>query len=160
MRIAMGSDHAGFDLKRKIVAFLRELGHQVEDMGTTGTEPADYPDYAREVCAAVKAGLADLGVLVCGTGLGMAIAANKVPGIRAVACTDAFSARCSREHNDANVLCLGERVVGDGVARDIVATWLSAGFLGGRHQRRVDKIAEIEKECLTGWKAPEGGGHV
>ena len=156
MKIAVGSDHAGFHLKQDICGFLKELGHEVLDMGAPGTDPVDYPDYAREVSIAVKEGRADLGLLVCGTGLGMAIAANKVPGIRAVTCTDTFSARCAREHNDANVLCLGERVVGPGLAKDIVAAWLTASFLGGRHQRRVDKIVQIEKEALKG-QGPSGG---
>ena len=150
MKIAVGSDHAGFHLKEDISACLKELGHEVLDVGTRSADPVDYPDYAREVSLAVREGRVDLGLLVCGTGLGMAIAANKVPGIRAVTCTDTFSARCAREHNDANVLCLGERVVGPGLARDIVAAWLSASFLGGRHQRRVEKIAQIEKESLQG----------
>lgn len=160
MRIAVGNDHAGLRLKQDVLEFLKQLGHQVADMGIAGTEPVDYPDFAREVCVAVTGGQADLGILICGTGLGMAIAANKVPGIRAVTCTDTFTARCSREHNDANVLCLGERVIGSGVARDIVATWLSAGFLGGRHQRRVDKIAQIEKEHLLGQHVPGGKGNA
>lgn len=143
-------------MKQDIAEFLKELGHEVEDMGAPSADPVDYPDYAREVSFAVKGGRADLGVLVCGTGLGMAIAANKVPGIRAVTCTDTFSARCSREHNDANVLCLGERVIGPGLAREIVAAWLSASFLGGRHQRRVDKITQIEREGLQGQRLPGG----
>ncbi len=156
MRIAIGSDHAGFHLKQDVLEFVKELGHEVADKGAAGTDSVDYPDFARYVCAALIDGEADLGILVCGTGLGMAIAANKVPGIRAVTCSDTFSARCSREHNDANVLCLGERVIGAGVARDIVAAWLATAFLGGRHQRRVDKIHQIEKEQLMGRRAPGG----
>ena len=150
MKIAIGSDHAGYRLKQELAGYLGELAPEVLDMGVAGEEPVDYPDFALAVALAVARGQADLGILVCGTGLGMAIAANKVPGIRAVTCSDTFSARCSREHNDANVLCIGARVVGSGVAKDIVATWLSAGFLGGRHERRVAKIADIEKQYLSG----------
>lgn len=146
MRIAVGGDHAGYRLKQEVVSWLGELGHEALDMGTVSSGPVDYPDFAERVCEDVAGGQSDLGILVCGTGLGMAIAANKVPGIRAVTCTDAFSARCSREHNDANVLCLGERVTGSGVARDVVESWLSASFQGGRHQRRVDKISEMERK--------------
>jgi ribose 5-phosphate isomerase B len=160
LRIAIGSDHAGFRLKQDVLEFAKELGHEVSDKGTTGTDSVDYPDFARDVCAAITGGQADLGILVCGTGLGMAIAANKVPGIRAVTCSDTFSARCSREHNDANVLCMGERVIGAGVARDVVAAWLAASFLGGRHQRRVDKIAQIERERLLGQHASGGKGNA
>ncbi len=154
MRIAAGSDHAGYHLKQEVIAWLGELGHQALDMGAVSSESVDYPDFAERVCEAVAGGQADLGILVCGTGLGMAITANKVPGIRAVTCTDTFSARCSREHNDANVLCLGERVTGPGLARDVVESWLSASFQGGRHQRRVDKIADIERKYTS---KPSGG---
>lgn len=156
MKIALGSDHAGYRLKQDVLDLLKELGHHADDMGTFGPESVDYPDFAHKVCLAVSEGQCDLGILVCGTGLGMAIAANKVPGIRAVTCSDTFSARCSREHNNANVLCLGERVIGPGVAGDIVSTWLSAGFLGGRHERRVAKIAGLEQECLLGQRASGG----
>lgn len=149
MRLAVGSDHAGYRLKQDVLDWLKEMGHEATDMGTASPQSVDYPDFARAVCEAVAAGEASLGILVCGTGLGMAIAANKVRGIRAVTCSDTFSARCSREHNDANVLCLGERVVGPGVARDIVETWLGAAFAGGRHQRRVDKISDIERKYIT-----------
>lgn len=146
MKIAIGSDHAGFRLKQEVLALLGELGHEAIDKGTSGEESVDYPDFALAVALSVVRGDADLGILVCGTGLGMAITANKVPVIRAVTCSDTFSARCSREHNDANVLCIGERVVGSGVARDIVSTWLSSSFLGGRHERRIAKIREVEAQ--------------
>jgi len=149
MKIVVGSDHAGYRLKQEVVSWLKELGHEAADMGTMSSESVDYPDFALKVCESVTGAQADLGILVCGTGLGMAITANKVSGIRAVTCGDVFSARCSREHNDANVLCLGERVVGPGVARDVVEAWLGATFAGGRHQRRVDKISDIERKYTS-----------
>jgi len=146
VKIAVGSDHSGFRLKQEVLSWLSEMGHEALDFGTASADSVDYPDYALSACEAVASGKAGLGILVCGTGLGMAITANKVPGIRAVTCSDTFSARCSREHNDANVLCLGERVIGFGVARDIVETWLASSFAAGRHVRRVDKIAAIERK--------------
>ena len=145
MKIALGSDHAGYALKRKIKEFAEDLGHEIVDLGPYDEESVDYPDYAAKVARAVRDGEFDRGILVCGTGLGMAIAANKVKGIRAVTCGDTFSARASREHNDANILCLGARVIGEGLAMDIVATWLESCFAGGRHKRRVDKIIELEE---------------
>lgn len=144
MRIAVGSDHAGYRLKCQVADYVRQLGHEVLDFGTHSEDSVDYPDFALEVTGAVTRGEADLGILVCGTGLGMAIAANKVKGIRAVTCSDTYSARSAREHNDANVLCLGARVIGSGLALDIVKAWLEAEFQGGRHARRVQKIADIE----------------
>lgn len=149
MKVAVGSDHAGFCMKEEVKDLIKELGHDVLDLGATGEDSVDYPDFARAVGQAVSAGEAGLGVLICGTGLGMAIAANKIPGIRAVTCSDTFSARMSREHNDANVLCIGARVIGKGLARDVVTQWLSAEFEGGRHGRRVGKISDIEKEYKT-----------
>lgn len=154
MRLAVGSDHAGYHLKQEVLSWLKELGHETADMGAASADSVDYPDFALKVCEAVTGGQANFGILVCGTGLGMSITANKVPGIRAVTCSDTFSARCSREHNDANVLCLGERVVGSGVARDVVETWLSASFQGGRHQKRVDKISAVERKYTS---QPSGG---
>ncbi len=145
MRIALASDHGGYRLKEAVAEWLRELGHEVLDLGVHSPEAADYPDYAERVAAAVAAGEVERGILVCGTGIGMSMAANKVPGVRAAVCHDVFSARATREHNDANVLCLGERVVGPGLARVIVETWLAAEFAGGRHARRVDKITELER---------------
>jgi len=140
MRIAIGSDHAGFGLKEVVRAHLGAAGHEVQDLGTHSTDSVDYPDFAHQVAQAVASGEVDRGMLVCGTGQGMAMAANKVEGVRAGVCSDVFSARGTRAHNDANVLCLGERVVGAGLAIEIVDTWMSTGFEGGRHQRRVDKI--------------------
>jgi len=146
MKIATGADHGGFELKAQIVAHLRDLGHEVEDFGASGPESVDYPDYARPVAGAVAAGEFDCGILICGTGIGISIAANKVAGIRAATCTDTYSARMSRQHNDANILCLGGRVVGVGLALDIVDIWLATKFEGGRHARRVGKIQQIEDD--------------
>lgn len=144
MRVALGADHGGYRLKEAIKGWLDEMGIAWEDCGTHGPDAVDYPDYARRVAEKVVAGECERGILVCGTGIGMCIAANKVPGIRAALCHDVFSARATREHNDSNVLTLGERVVGEGLARAIVETWLRTDFAGGRHARRVDKIREIE----------------
>lgn len=145
MRIAIGSDHAGFHLKAELVEVLRQEGFHVDDLGTYSTESCDYPDSAKAVAEAVSDGRSDLGVLICGTGIGMSIAANKVPGIRAALCSETFSARMARAHNDANVLCLGARVVGPGLALDVVRAFVSGRFEGGRHQRRVDKIKAMER---------------
>jgi ribose 5-phosphate isomerase B len=144
MRIATGSDHAGFTLKQDLIAWLDEQGHDVVDLGTTVKERCDYPDYAVKVAEAVTRGEADFGLLVCGTGIGMSMSANKVHGIRAAVVSDAFSARATRLHNDANVLCIGERVVGAGLAQEIVSAWLDADYEGGRHQGRIDKMMAIE----------------
>jgi ribose 5-phosphate isomerase B len=145
MRIATGSDHAGLALKRSLITYLQELGHTVLDQGTDAVDSCDYPDYAEKVARVVAGGDVDWGLLVCGTGVGMCMAANKVDGIRAAVVSDTFSARATRLHNDANVLCLGERVVGAGLAREILAAWLSAEYEGGRHQRRIDKITALER---------------
>lgn len=140
MRIAIGSDHAGFQLKTAVKAHLEARGFAVSDLGTPVAERCDYPDYGAAVARAVAGGDADLGVLVCGTGVGMAMAANKIPGIRAAVVSDTFSARATRQHNDCNVLCFGERVVGGGLALDIVDAWLDAEFEGGRHAGRIAKL--------------------
>lgn len=145
MKIAIGSDHAGYLLKEELRQAL-DGEHEVADMGTGSEESVHYPDFARKVCEAVRAKEAEIGILVCGTGLGMAVSANKFPGIRAIVCSDTFSARMGREHNDANVLCIGSRVVGSGLATDIVSAFLSADFAAGRHSIRVQKIADIESE--------------
>lgn len=144
MRFAIGCDHAGLHLKRLLGERLLALGHQVQDLGTDDAASCDYPDFAQAVAFAVADGQADQGLLVCGTGVGMSIAANKVAGVRAAVVSDTFSARSTRQHNDANVLCLGERVVGAGLALDILDAWLGATYEGGRHQRRVDKISALE----------------
>ena len=146
MKIAVGSDHGGVELKEEIKKFLKDEGYEFKDFGTNSTESCDYPDYALPVAEAVVAKEYDLGILICGTGIGIGIAANKVPGIRAALCSDTFSAHATREHNNANILTLGQRVVGPGLAIDIVKTFLNTEFEGERHQKRIDKIAEIEKK--------------
>ncbi|MCL4812895.1 MAG: ribose 5-phosphate isomerase B [Vicinamibacteraceae bacterium] len=144
MRIAIGADHAGFGLKEQVKRLLVDLGHDVEDVGTDSDQSVDYPDFAREVGERVARGAADRGVLVCGTGIGMAMAANKIAGVRAAPVTDMETARLSRAHNDANVLALGARTTDTGRALDLVRTFLATPFDGGRHQRRLDKIADSE----------------
>lgn len=140
MRVAIGCDHAGFQLKPVVGAVLNELGHEIVDCGTWSAESVDYPDYGQAVANKVAMGEAELGVVICGTGIGISIAANKVPGVRAALCHDTFSARMSRAHNDANVLALGSRVIGSGVAEDIVRAFMQESFAGGRHARRVAKL--------------------
>ena len=146
MKIALGSDHGGFQLKETIKAWLLEKGYEVEDKGTYDEQSCDYPDYGKAVALEVAGGKADRGILVCGTGIGISISANKVHGIRAALCGDTFSARMSRLHNDANILAMGQRVIGAGLALDIVEIWLNTDFEGGRHATRVNKIMNIEKE--------------
>jgi ribose 5-phosphate isomerase B len=146
MKIAMGSDHAGFELKEKIKQQLQSHGIAIDDRGTYSAESCDYPDYARLVSEQVAAHGADFGILVCGTGIGMSIAANKVPGIRAARVVTALDAELSREHNNANVLTLGARVTSADETFKIIDTWLATRFAGGRHGRRVDKIMAIEHE--------------
>lgn len=140
MRYAVGCDHAGLPLKASLVDELLAGGHEVLDLGTDGPESVDYPTYAAAVARAIQAGEADMGLLLCGTGLGMALTANRFATIRAVTVSDPFSARMARQHNDANVLCMGARVVGPGTAAEILRAWLVEEFEGGRHQRRVDMI--------------------
>ena len=149
MKIAIGSDHAGFELKQKIAARLKQQGHDVIDEGTLDTNSVDYPDYARKVGHDVAAGRAQYGVLVCGSGIGMAIAANKVPGVRAAQIGRVEEAQLSREHNNLNVLAIGARLTGEDDAYKIVDTFLKTGFSGGRHAQRVEKIAQIESEERT-----------
>lgn len=144
MKIAVGSDHGGFLLKTEIIEHLKKKEIQYTDFGCFSDKSVDYPDIGQEVGEAVARGDYDKGIICCGTGIGISISANKVPGIRAALCGDCFSAKASREHNDANILALGERVTGVELAKMIVDIWLSAEFLGGRHGRRVDKIALIE----------------
>lgn len=144
MKIAIGCDHAGFNLKQVIMPFLTELGHTCADLGCYSLESVDYPDIAAKVAYEVAQGNFDRGILICGSGLGMCVAANKVPGIRATLCHDMVSAHCARAHNNANVLCMGERMILPDLARQIVKTWLEAEFEGGRHERRVEKISAIE----------------
>lgn len=146
MKIALGSDHGGYNLKNEIISYLKENGYETKDFGTYSTESCDYPDYALKVAEAVANKEFEFGILVCGTGIGISISANKVPGIRAALCSDTFSAHATREHNNANILALGERVVGPGLAIDIVKTFLNSKFEGDRHQRRIDKISKIEEK--------------
>ncbi|WBW98482.1 ribose 5-phosphate isomerase B [Oceanirhabdus sp. W0125-5] len=148
MRIALGSDHGGINLKRSIIDYLVSEGHEIKDFGTDSSDSCDYPDYALPVAESVAAKEFDLGILICGTGIGISIAANKVPGVRAALCHNTFSAHATREHNNANILAMGERVVGTGLALDIVKTFINTEFEGGRHQRRIDKISEIEKKYM------------
>lgn len=147
MKIAIGSDHAGFKLKETVKEFLKTSGIEVTDFGTHSEESADYPDFAFPVAEAVAKKEFDFGILICSTGIGMSITANKVAGIRAALCNDLFTANCSKEHNNANVLCMGGRIVGEGLAKAIVQTWLERKFQGGRHERRVKKIEEYETKA-------------
>ncbi len=152
MRIAIGCDHAGFLLKEELKAFLQALGHEVEDVGTHSLDSVDYPDFARMVAEAVAVGRVERGIVICGTGIGSSIVANKVPGVRAALCHESYTARMSREHNDANVLALGGRVLGVELAKEIVQVWLASEFQGGRHARRVEKIKSIEREMVKAQK--------
>ncbi len=145
VKLAIGADHGGVELKQEILKFLQSIKNiEVSDFGTTTRDSVDYPDYGRMVSEAVSRGTVDRGILICGTGIGMSIVANRFPRVRAALCHDNFTARMSRLHNDANVLVMGERVIGRGVALDIVKAWLETEFEGSRHQRRLDKIREIE----------------
>ena len=146
MRVAIGSDHAGYALKENLKQSLKELGHEVDDLGTASEEPVDYPPICAAVGRAVRDGHADAGVVLGGSGQGEQIAANKVRGVRAALCNDLYTARMSREHNDANVLAIGARIVAPALAREILRTWLETGFEGDRHVRRLAQIAEIEDE--------------
>jgi ribose 5-phosphate isomerase B len=145
MKIAIGADHAGLALKQHLVATLTRLGHQIDDLGTHDSEPVDYPEICANVARAVVARRADRGIVVGGSGQGEQMAANKVPGTRAALCNDLYTARLSRQHNDANVLALGGRIVACALADEIVALWLTTEFEGGRHLRRIQQIAELEK---------------
>src|SRR5688500_2285378 len=144
-RIAIGADHAGYDLKTHLVATLRELGHDVDDLGTDSTDAVDYPPICAAVGRAVVEGRADRGIVLGGSGQGEQMAANKVRGVRAALCNDLYTARMSRAHNDANLLTIGGRIVGPGLADEILALWLATPFEGGRHRRRVDQIGDIER---------------
>lgn len=145
MKITIGSDHGAVNLKEEVKKVLAEMDIEVNDVGTYGVISVDYPDIAEKVAQSVVRGESDRGILLCGTGIGISIAANKIPGIRAALCHDVYSARMSREHNDANILAMGERVIGFGPAREIVRTWVTAEFGGDRHARRVNKIGALEK---------------
>ena len=151
MRIAVGCDHRGCPIREKVIELLARLGHEVVDMGTTNCEPVDYPDVASLVAHKVSQGEVDRGILVCGTGLGMCIAANKVPGIRAAPCHDDLTAEMSRRHNDLNVLCLSGDMLGERLVDRMVAIWLKTPFEGGRHARRVEKISALERDVQAEW---------
>jgi ribose 5-phosphate isomerase B len=153
VKIAVGSDHRGYEAKRRIVSLLQQLGHEVLDKGAEGPESVDYPDFAFQVARAVGEKEVDRGILICGTGIGMCIAANKVPGVRAAPCHDSITAEMSRRHNDANVLCLSADLLGDELIDRMVRIWLETDFEGGRHARRVEKIARYEAEI----HAPQAG---
>lgn len=154
MTVALGCDHAGWELKERLKAWLIQTGHQVLDFGTHSPDPVDYPDYAIQVADSVASGKAERGVLICGTGIGMAMAANKIPGVRAAFCPDLFTARLSREHNDSNVLTLGGRLMGREMAIEILGIWLATPFQGGRHSRRIAKITEAEERHLREQREP------
>jgi len=153
MIIAIGSDHRGQAIKTRLLAMLAEAGHQGIDCGTDSTEPVDYPDYAAKVAEAVSSGQAQRGILICCTGIGMAMAANKFPGVRACPCHDEMTARLSRQHNDANVLCLSADLLGERMLNRLTEIWLATEFEGGRHARRLEKIAQLEARCM---KSPGG----
>ena len=144
--IAIGCDHGGFELKNHVIKYLEDKGYEVKDYGTYSEDSVDYPDCAKPVCEAVMSGEAEKGILFCGTGIGMSIAANKVKGIRAAACSEHFSAKFTRLHNDSNILCLGGRVIGVGTAIELADLFVDTEFEGGRHANRVDKIMAIERE--------------
>ena len=146
MKVALAADHAGFFLKEKAGIYLKEKGFDVEDFGTHSEEPVDYPDLAEKAARAVQRGECERGILFCGTGIGVAITANKLRGIRAACCTDCYSAACAREHNDANILALGTRVTGPGLALKIIDIFLQTPFAGGRHQARLEKIKALEEK--------------
>lgn len=146
MKLMIGSDHGGFELKEEVKKYLESLGHEVIDVGTYTPDSCDYPDIAKAGCEKITSGECERGILICGTGIGISMAANKIRGIRAACCSDTYSARYTRLHNDANVLCFGGRVVGGGLACELVDAYLSVEFEGGRHQRRVDKIMALEAE--------------
>jgi ribose 5-phosphate isomerase B len=146
MKIAIASDHAGLELKTELVKVLGEQGHQAQDFGTHSGDSVDYPDFASQVARAVQKKECELGVLICGTGVGMSVVANKYRGVRAALCHTEFEARAARGHNDANVLCMGQRVTGPGVAESVMKAFLEGKFEGGRHERRVQKIRDAETE--------------
>lgn len=148
--LAIGSDHGGLELKSVLIESLRQRGLELQDMGTENGDSVDYPDFAEKVAGAVSRGEAGCGVLICGTGIGMSIVANKFPGVRAALVTDDYMARMAKEHNNANILVLGGRVIDAAMASRIVGVWLDAAYEGGRHQRRLDKIAQLEADVRAG----------
>jgi ribose 5-phosphate isomerase B len=149
MKVAIGSDHAGFELKEMISNIVKEMGNEVIDMGTGSSCSVDYPDYAEAVADAVSKGKVERGILICGTGIGMSIVANKFKNVRAALCNDIFTAKMSRLHNDANILCLGGKIIGKDLAKEIVHIWFSTHFEGGRHEKRLEKINLIERKVIN-----------
>lgn len=146
MKIAIGNDHAALELKKVIKAYVEDMGHEVVDFGTHTADSCDYPVYGEKVAHAVASGECELGILICGTGIGISLAANKVKGIRAAVCSESYSARLTRAHNNANIIAFGARVIGEDTAKDIVNAFINTPFEGGRHQRRIDMITEIENK--------------
>ena len=144
MNLVIACDHAGYDLKENVKKYLSEQGHSVIDCGTNSTESCDYPVFAKALCKEINDGNAQLGILICGTGIGMSMAANKVKGIRAALCSDYFSAKFTRAHNDANVICLGARVTGEGLALELIDIFLNTPFEGGKHLRRINEIEDLD----------------
>lgn len=150
MKVIIGSDHAGLELKKEIIVLLKDMGMECADYGTDGPQSVDYPDFGEKVAGAISAGKADRGILICGTGIGMSIVANKFGGVRASLCNDLFTARMSRQHNDANILVIGGRIVGRDLALEIVRIWFSTAFEGKRHLNRLNKISQIEERIRSG----------
>ncbi len=148
-KLAIASDHAGFELKESVVAYLNSKGVEFEDFGPVNSDRVDYPDYGIQVAKAILDKKVDRGIVICGTGVGMSIVVNRFPGIRGTLCSDLFTAKMCREHNDSNILIMGGRVIGKGLAEEIVKTWLETPFEGGRHQKRLDKIEEIDRTLTT-----------
>ena len=148
-KIALASDHGGFDLKESVIAHLLNTGWEVDDLGPHSGDSVDYPDYGIKLAEAVAEKKVDRGIVICGTGIGMSIVVNRYPGIRGTLCSDVFTAKLCREHNDSNILIMGGRVIGKGLAAEIVNTWLNTPFEGGRHQRRLDKINQIDASLKT-----------
>lgn len=146
MKIAIGNDHAALELKKAIKTYVEDMGHEVVDFGTHTADSCDYPVYGEKVARAVAGGECELGILICGTGIGISLAANKVKGIRAAVCSESYSARLTRAHNNANIIAFGARVIGEDTAKDIVNAFINTPFEGGRHQRRIDMITEIENK--------------
>jgi len=146
MKIVIGSDHRGVEIKKRLTALIQSMGHEILDIGAEGAESVDYPDYAYDVARRVGLGEMERGILICGTGIGMCISANKVRGVRAAACQDVLTAEMSRRHNDANVLCLSADLLGEEQMMQMIRIWLDTPFEGGRHARRIEKIAKIESE--------------
>jgi ribose 5-phosphate isomerase B len=145
-KLAIASDHAGFELKESIVAFLHTMGVELKDFGPKNSDRVDYPDYGITIAKAIQEKKIERGILICGTGVGMSIVVNRFPGIRGTLCADLYTAKMCREHNDSNILIMGGRVIGKGLAEEIVDTWLNTSFEGGRHQKRLDKIEDIDRQ--------------